>query len=83
MCVRKAKNAAPDVLIFGQIQIGLSLTERKWSVQLMMGPASLFAPTVDLQDVLRGYPPRNTDAPGHFFDPPRTSLPTKKVECPW
>ena len=54
MCVRKAKNAAPDVLIFGQIQIGLSLTERKWSVQLMMGPATLFAPTVDLQDVLRG-----------------------------
>ena len=44
MCVRKAKNAAPDVLIFGQIQI----------FQLMMGPASLFAPTVDLQDVLRG-----------------------------
>ena len=28
LCLRKAKNAAPDVLIFGQIQIELSLTER-------------------------------------------------------
>ena len=46
----------------------------------MMGPASLFAPTVDLQDVLRGwYPPRNTNAPGHFGDPP---LPTKKSWVP-
>ena len=39
---------------FGQILIGLLLTERWWSVQLMMGPASLFAPSVDLHDVLRG-----------------------------
>ena len=61
MCVRKAKNAALDgshlwpntnrTVIDGKIVVSSG-----HAVHLMMGPASLFAPTatVDLQDVLRG-----------------------------